>query len=106
MQLERAVSYSNFLIPYFLLLPKLLLTVCAWKQWYQARVYDLATEMARWLFKTVSYTIFYCTQEYSVLLLLCTLPRYLLSKVNAGVSGQTFVYLLKIALYLYEYVTT
>ena len=29
-----------------------------------------------------------------------------LTKVNAGVSGQTFVYLLKIALYLYEYVTT
>ena len=27
-------------------------------------------------------------------------------KVNAGVSGQTFVYLLNIALYLYEYVTT
>ena len=27
-------------------------------------------------------------------------------KVNAGVSGQTFVYPLKIAFYLYEYVTT
>ena len=52
MQLEWAISYSNFLIPYFLLLPKLL---CAWKQWYQARVYDLATEMARR--KEVSYAI-------------------------------------------------
>ena len=28
-----------------------------------------------------------------------------IDKVNAGVSGQTFVYPLKIAFYLYEYVT-
>ena len=28
------------------------------------------------------------------------------TKVNAGVSGQTFVYLLKAAFYLCEYVTT
>ena len=32
--------------------------------------------------------------------------NYAITKVNAGVSGQIFVYLLKIALYLYEYVTT
>ena len=57
-----------------LLLPKL---PCALKQWYEAHVYDLATEMARR--KIVSYAIFYCTQEYTMLLLLCTLPRYLLS---------------------------
>ena len=30
----------------------------------------------------------------------------IIDKVNAGVSGQTFVYPLKIAFYLYEYVTT
>ena len=57
-----------------MLLPKL---PCALKQWYQAHVYDLATEMAQ--MKIVNYAIFYCTQECSVLLLLCTLPRYLLS---------------------------
>ena len=62
---------------------------------YQARVYDSATEMARR--KEVSYAIFYCTQEYSVLLSLCSFPRYLLSMDCSLV--RYLVYLAIIALH-------
>ena len=96
---------ARFLIPdsVLLLLPKLL---CAWKQWYQARVYDLATEMARVYDlatemarrKEVSYAIFYCTQEYSVLLSLSSFPRTLLLSMDCSLV-RYLVYVAIIALH-------